>query len=86
MVQALAFTFSAGMLACFIFAFVIALCYVAAFLVGGDFARALCTFLSQKVLPPAYVVSGVIAIIGMIKMYLNGEKTFLMDLKRKNKT
>ena len=75
--------FSWGLTLCFFGAFAIALCYIAAFLIGGSFAVGLCSFISKSIFPPMYTLSGLLAIDGMLKMYLNHEKVFLMDCSHK---
>lgn len=83
-IQILTEIFAWGITICFLFAFLIDLCYVLAFFIGGNFAMNFCSFLTNRVLPPAYITAGLLSIVGIIKMYLNGEKVFLIDLSQKD--
>jgi hypothetical protein len=56
--------------------------YVAALIVGGDTAAAICDFLSKKVTPVMVYASTVLVLFGIVAMYLAGEKA-LTPSKRK---
>ena len=47
--------------------------YLAALIIGGDTATAICTFIYKTVI--TYIIKGttVIVLLGMLAMYLNGE-------------
>lgn len=55
--------------------------FIIAFLVGGAAAVSLCAFLNNYMLPTIYIAGSFIAILGVLKMYLAGEKSFFLDLK-----
>lgn len=60
--------------------------YIVAFIIGGSSAAALCAFVFNKLLPVLYRVSAVFALIGLVKMYLIGEKTFVLTKPEKEKS
>ncbi|MBO7170224.1 MAG: hypothetical protein J6W28_03500 [Clostridia bacterium] len=56
--------------------------YVAALIVGGDTAVAICAFLSQKVTPVMVYASTVLVLFGLFSMYLAGEKALTSGKKK----
>jgi len=79
-IQTLKNVFSAGIVACIIVTLIITIGFIAAFIIGGNTAAFLCDFMKKNILPYEYVATGILAILGMIKMYLCGEKVFVMDI------
>ncbi len=57
--------------------------FLLAFLVGETQAVRLCAFLNGTMLPGIYIVGAGLSILGVIKMYLAGEKSFFLERKRK---
>ena len=49
--------------------------YLAALLVGGDPAAAICVFLYKTVLPIIIRLSTVTVLLGLVSMYMAGEQT-----------
>ena len=47
--------------------------YVAALIIGGDTAAAICTFLFKTVFPVIIYASTIMVLLGLVVMYLNGE-------------
>lgn len=63
----------------------VALGYAAAFIVGMPASEKICAFLNENILSFAYI-SGILAcIVGVIAMYLDGEKVFVLKLGGKSK-
>lgn len=56
--------------------------YVAALIVGGDTAAAICDFLSKKVTPVMVYASTVLVLFGIVAMYLAGEKALTPSKKK----
>ena len=50
--------------------------YLAALIIGGDTAAAICTFIYKKLYPILVVTSTVMIALGVLKMYLCGETEF----------
>lgn len=58
----------------------VALGYAAAFIVGMPASEKICAFLNENILSYAYI-SGILAcVVGVIAMYLDGEKLFVLEL------
>lgn len=47
--------------------------YVAALIIGGDVAAAICTFMYKTLIPIAIYISTAMILLGLIAMYLAGE-------------
>ena len=47
--------------------------YVAALIIGGDTAAAMCEFIYKTVIPYIIKTSTVMVLLGLVVMYLNGE-------------
>ena len=56
--------------------------YVAAFIIGGETATDICVFIYKKAYPILFFISSAIVLLGLIKMYIAGEKT-MVPTKRK---
>ncbi len=63
--------------------------YVAALIIGGDIAVAICTIIYKKIIPVIIYVSVIMVLLGLVSMYLAGEKALTPEKKptqdRKNK-
>ncbi len=59
--------------------------YVAALIVGGDTATAICTFLYKTLTPIITYATSILVLFGLISMYLAGEKALTPDKKPKTK-
>ena len=47
--------------------------YVAALIIGGDVAAAICAFMKNTLYPILIYISNVMVLLGLVKMYLCGE-------------
>lgn len=56
--------------------------YLAALIIGGDTAVAICTFLSKKVTPVIVYATTVLVLFGLVSMYLAGEKALTSGKKK----
>jgi len=61
---------------------VIVLCFVLALIAGGKFAVSLCGFLRAWLIPALYLIGSSAIIEGLLKMYIAGEKAFVMEKLR----
>lgn len=77
--------FSWGMVLAMFAAFALFLSFVVAFFVGEDTAALITTFMYKTVLQKMYILSVVVSLIGLIGMYLRGEKAMMMTGKKKAK-
>ena len=58
--------------------------YVAALIVGGDAAAAICTFIYKTCMPVVIKTSTAFVLLGLLAMYLAGEKSLTVG-NNKNK-
>ena len=47
--------------------------YVAALIIGGDTATAICAFIYKQIIPLIVYASSILVFLGLIAMYLGGE-------------
>ena len=59
--------------------------YVAALIIGGDTAVAICEFISGDVTPIIIKASTILVLLGLLVMYLNGEMALTSDKKKSSK-
>ncbi len=59
--------------------------YVAALIIGGDVAAAICTFLYKQVVPVIIYLAVIMVLLGLLAMYLNGEKALTPSKKERHK-
>ena len=59
--------------------------YVAAFIFGGEVATEICTFIYKKIYTVLFYFSSSVVLIGLLKMYIAGEKSMTPSNKAKNK-
>ena len=57
--------------------------YLAALIIGGDTAAAICTFIYKKAYPVLVYASSVLILLGLVVMYLRGEKALASEKKKK---
>ena len=57
--------------------------YLAAFCIGGETATAICVFIYKTLYPILFCFSSGIALLGLLKMYLAGEKSMVPGNKYK---
>ena len=60
--------------------------YVAALIIGGETATAICTWIYKSFIPVIIYASTVLILFGLATMYLAGEKALAPELRRKGKT
>ena len=63
--------------------------YLAAFIIGGETATEICVFIYKTIYPILFYFASSVAILGLIKMYVAGEKSMVPGNKYKktsNKT
>ena len=59
--------------------------YVAALIIGGETATAICVFIYKTLFPWIIRCSTVLVLLGLVAMYLNGEKALTSDKKKSSK-
>ncbi len=59
--------------------------YVAALIIGGDVAAAICAFIYKTIVPPMIKVSTISVLLGLVVMYLNGEVALTASKKKASK-
>ena len=57
--------------------------YLAALIIGGDIATAICVFIYKKIIPVMIYVSTVTVLFGLLAMYLAGEKSLTPSKRNK---
>ena len=57
--------------------------YVAAFIIGGDTASAICHFIYEHLYPVIIYLSSATVLVGLVKMYVAGEKSLVPPTKKK---
>lgn len=57
--------------------------YLAALIIGGDIAAAICVFIYKKIIPVMIYVSTVTVLFGLLAMYLAGEKSLTPSKRNK---
>ena len=59
--------------------------YLAALIIGGDTAAVICEFIYKQIIPVIIKASTVLVLLGLVTMYLNGEKALTSDKKKASK-
>lgn len=59
--------------------------YLAALVIGGETATAICTFIYKTAFPLIIKTSTVLVLLGLVVMYLKGEKSLIMETKHKTR-
>ena len=62
------------------------LCYVAALIIGGDTAAKICEVTYKQVWPILIKITNITIVLGLIAMYINGEKALSPSEKKKKLT
>lgn len=57
--------------------------YVAAFIIGGETAGEICTFIYKKIIPIVIYIANCTVILGILAMYLSGEYALAPEKKKK---
>ncbi len=55
--------------------------YVAALIIGGATAEAICIFVYKTIIPIIIKASTILVLLGLVTMYLNGEKALVSGKK-----
>ncbi len=59
--------------------------YVVALIIGGDTAATICAVIYEKIIPVIIYLSTTMVILGLVAMYLDGEKALTTDKKQASK-
>ena len=59
--------------------------YLAALFIGGETATAICTFIYKTLIPYIIKVSTIMVLLGLVAMYLNGERALTSNKKKASK-
>ena len=59
--------------------------YVAALIIGGDTATAICTVIYKDIIPIIIYLSVIMVLLGLVAMYLNGETALTPEKKKAHK-
>ena len=62
------------------------LCYVVALIVGGDAAAKICDITYKQVWPVIIMTANITIVLGLIAMYINGDKALSPSEKKKKLT
>lgn len=57
--------------------------YVVALIIGGDIAAQICHFIYKQLYPVIIYLSSVTVLLGLVKMYVAGEKSLVPPAKKK---
>lgn len=57
--------------------------YVAAMIIGGETATAICTFIYKQIFPIIIYAANILVLFGLLAMYLGGEMALTTDKKKK---
>ena len=59
--------------------------YVAALIIGGDTAATICEVIYKDIIPIIIKTSTILVLLGLVTMYLNGEKALTSNKKKSTK-
>lgn len=59
--------------------------YLAALIIGGSTATAICTVIYKNIIPVIIYISTIMVLLGLLAMYLAGEKALTPDKKKASK-
>ncbi len=59
--------------------------YVAALIIGGGTATAICTFIYKEIIPIIIYASTILVLLGLVVMYLSGEVALTVDKEKAKK-
>lgn len=57
--------------------------YLVAIIIGGQTATDICVFIYKQIYPVIFYISSVSVMIGLVKMYVAGQKSFAPPEKKK---
>ena len=58
--------------------------YLAAMVIGGETATAICVFIYKQIFPIIIYAANILILFGLLSMYLGGEMALTTDKKKKN--
>ena len=58
--------------------------YLAAMVIGGETATAICVFIYKQIFPIIIYAANILILFGLVSMYLGGEMALTTDKKKKN--
>jgi hypothetical protein len=58
--------------------------YLAAMVIGGETATAICVFIYKQIFPIIIYAANILVLFGLVSMYLGGEMALTTDKKKKN--
>lgn len=56
--------------------------YLAALIIGGETATLICTFMYETIIPIIIKASTILVLLGLVTMYLRGEKALTSNKKK----
>ena len=59
--------------------------YLAALIIGGETATAICVFIYEGIIPVIIKASTILVLLGLVIMYLTGEKALTANKKKASK-
>ena len=77
--------FGYGILICLFVGGLTFFAYVAAMIIGGETATAICTVVYKTIIPYIIKVSTFMVLLGLVAMYLNGEMALTTTKNKKSK-
>ena len=77
--------FGYGILICLFAGGLTFFAYVAAMIIGGETATAICTVVYKTIIPYIIKVSTFMVLLGLVAMYLNGEMALTTTKNKKSK-
>ena len=77
--------FGAGIMICLFASGLTFFGYMAALIIGGETATAICTVIYKGIIPYIIKVSTILILLGLVAMYLNGEMALTTAKKKTDK-
>jgi ABC-type dipeptide/oligopeptide/nickel transport system permease component len=74
--------FSTVLAACLLIGFAMVIIFTVALILGGEAAVSLSSIVDSVLLPLVCISSVVISFLGILKMYLCGEKSYVLETKK----
>lgn len=84
LIKVLAYTYGIGIAVALFAGAASVLGYIAAIIIGGDTATLICTVIYKNIYPVIVYISSISVLLGIVKMYVAGEKS-LVPPKKKDK-
>ena len=85
LVSALKVIFGYGIMICLFAGGFTFIGYLAAIIIGGDTAAVICEFIYKTLFPIIIKSSTILVLLGLLTMYLNGEKALTSSKKKASK-